>query len=607
LEWVEGYKITFSHPVVQVKEPVEPGYSDKDRAHFDEAINNLLSIGAISECVPCEGQFVSSIFLTPKPNGKMRLILNLKNLNKFIDTTHFKLEDLRTAVKLVTPDCYLAIIDLKDAYFSIKVHEHSRKYLRFYYSGKLYEYNALAFGLNTSPYIFTKITKPVVKLLRSAGFLSTVYLDDWLLLGKSKHACLENIKVTKALLTSLGFIVNKEKSVLTPAKSCKFLGIVIDTQCFNLSLPSQKRTHIQSELKQFMKLKRCKIRKLAQIAGLLVSACPAIEYGWLYTKEIERCKFLALQENDNYDRFVTISDTIKPDLTWWMLALDKSVHPIRDDVYCKEIFSDASTKGWGISCGSDTASGLWSISERQYHINFLELLAAFVGLKIFAKDLSHCQILLRIDNTTAISYVNRMGGIQYPHLTQIAKDIWQWCEHRNIFIYASYIRSIDNTIADAESRKNHPDIEWELSGHCFLQLVKTFGQPEIDLFASRINHKCQKYISWHRDPDAFAINSFTVTWAGQYFYAFPPVSMILKTLRKIISDEARGILIVPKWQAQPWYPLFKSLLISDTICFCPNEQNLISHSSSQMHKTITLVAGVLCGKHYREEAYNQHH
>jgi ribonuclease HI len=418
--------------------------------------------------------------------------------------------------------------------------------------------------------------------------------------------CLSNIDLTKKLLISLGFIINDEKSMLIPNNYCKFLGMIIDSNKLQLSLPSEKRQRIKSELENFITLHRCKIRMFAQLVGLLVSACPAIEYGWLYTKEMERCKYLNLKANhDNYDAFMNIPVSLLPDARWWLKTIDGVTHRIRDDTYCREVFSDASTTGWGAACNAETASGQWSSSEREYHINYLELLAAFIALKIFVKDLHNCQVLLRLDNTTAISYVNRMGGIQFPHLTEIARQMWQWCEVRKIFIFASYVRSKDNVIADAESRRNHPDIEWELSNQAFNSLTNKFGLPEVDLFASRINKKCEKYIAWNRDPDAMAINAFTLSWSSFYFYSFPPFSIILKTLRKIISDGARGIMVVPLWPTQPWFPLFTALLDSEMITFLPKDNVLLSHSSApsrQIQSTLTLVAGILYGKRCQGEA-----
>lgn len=97
---------------------------------------------------------------------------------------------------------------------------------------------------------------------------------------------------------------------------------------------------------------------------------------------------------------------------------------------------------------------------------------------------------------------------------------WVAFEVRDIFVFASYIRSVDNTVADAESRRIHPDIEWELAPNAFKKIIDKFGHPQIDLFATRINKKCEVYISWHRDPEAYAINAFTVQ-CNNFFMCSP--------------------------------------------------------------------------------------
>lgn len=598
LSCIQGYEIPFTCPVNQLFTPTIKEYSESEEHNFEEAIQNLLSNGAISKCQPTEGQFLSSIFLVPKPNGNFRFILNLKNLNRFITTEHFKIEDLRTVLKLITKDCFMTKIDLKDAYYLIKVHPNSRKYLRFQFKQELYEFNVLPFGLSTAPYIFTKVMKPIVRLLRSAGLISTNYLDDYWLMGQSYGQCLYNTIQTKRLLTSLGFLINEEKSSCIPNKRCIFLGFVLDSEKFQVTLPTEKIDRVKLKIQKFLTLNRCKVREFARFIGLLISICPAVEYSWLYTKIFERVKYLNLRPDDNYDKHMNLPVTLLPDLRWWHNAIQRPFNRIREDTHDLEIFSDASTTGWGAACGKGTASGLWSAQERSQHINYLEILAAFFGLRVFAKELNNCQILLRIDNTTAISYINRMGGIQFPHLTNITRELWQWCECRKVHVMASYIRSSDNKTADEESRRVHPDIEWELADWAYQEIISTFGTPEVDLFASRINKKCTKYISWHRDPDAVTIDAFTISWADYRFYAFPPFSVILKTLRKVISDKATGIVVVPLWPTQPWYPLYKSLLLSDPIHFNANKNPIMSfHSSSRnIHNKLTLVAGLLCGR-----------
>jgi len=50
--------------------------------------------------------------------------------------------------------------------------------------------------------------------------------------------------------------------------------------------------------------------------------------------------------------------------------------------------SDASNMGWGATNGKDRTGGQWSLEETTHHINYLELLAIFLALKTFAKDLN---------------------------------------------------------------------------------------------------------------------------------------------------------------------------------------------------------------------------
>lgn len=145
-------------------------------------------------------------------------------------------------------------------------------------------------------------------------------------------------------------------------------------------------------------------------------------------------------------------------------------------------------------CQGQEAKGIWTASEDALHINCLELLAAFLSLKCFAANLSNTNILCRIDNTTAISYINRMDGNRYRILHAIAKDIWQWCEAKNIFLFASYIKSSDNIEADRASRSSSPNTEWELAVFAYNKIILRHGNPEIDLLADRTNRKCQRFV-----------------------------------------------------------------------------------------------------------------
>ena len=111
--------------------------------------------------------------------------------------------------------------------------------------------------------------------------------------------------------------------------------------------------------------------------------------------------------------------------------------PMSEPMYDLEIFSDASRTGWGVFYKGLRGNGYWNVDDLDLHINVLELMAVFFGLKCFASGRRRCNILLRIDKTTAIAYINRMRDSRYKGLSSLGREIWQWCKEREIWISAS--------------------------------------------------------------------------------------------------------------------------------------------------------------------------
>ncbi len=108
--------------------------------------------------------------------------------------------------------------DLKSGYHHVDIFPGHRKYLGFSWTFKngvqrFFEFNVLPFGLSTAPYIFTKLLRPLVKLWRSRGFHSLVYLDDGLGLEETYEKAEYAAHHTRGDLFAAGFVVAEEKSV----------------------------------------------------------------------------------------------------------------------------------------------------------------------------------------------------------------------------------------------------------------------------------------------------------------------------------------------------------------------------------------------------------
>ena len=118
-----------------------------------------------------------------------------------------------------------------------------------------------------------------------------------------------------------------------------------------------------------------------------------------------------------------ISSDVKIKLRWWSKNILFVNNHIRVSAFQLEIFSDASLSGWSACCNGEKTHGWWNKEDQEEYIHLLELKAAFNGLSCFASNHRSCQILLRVKNITAISYINRMGEVQYPKLNNLARLI----------------------------------------------------------------------------------------------------------------------------------------------------------------------------------------
>ena len=76
IDTIQGVKIEFTKLPYQSYSPREPVLGEKEANAVDQEIAKLLLKEVIVDSHPEEGQFVSNIFLRPKPNGTYRLILN---------------------------------------------------------------------------------------------------------------------------------------------------------------------------------------------------------------------------------------------------------------------------------------------------------------------------------------------------------------------------------------------------------------------------------------------------------------------------------------------------------------------------------------------------
>ena len=237
-----------------------------------------------------------------------------------------------------------------------------------------------------------------------------------------------------------------------------------------------------------------------------------------------------------------------------------------------------------------STGGRWSDLEKDDHINVLEMRAILLGLQSFFSLEKEVDILVKSDNTTAIAYLNKLGGSKSSECELVTKEIWKFCERRNIWVWASHIPGVENETADYMSRHFTDNTEWSLNPNIFDIICEKWGIPDVDLFASRLNNKVPTYVSWRKDPHAKAVNAFSVDWnLWNLIYLFPPFSLIAKCLKRIRTTSATVILVVPKWPGQVWFSKLRSPLVKETMTFPPRQNNLIPQGEHLQKSKLTNV------------------
>ena len=226
---------------------------------------------------------------------------------------------------------------------------------------------------------------------------------------------------------------------------------------------------------------------------MLIAALPAVRHGALHYRVMEVAKNFALRENGgDFEALMMLSPEAGREVRWWITNVYHSCKFLHAPPITIVIHSDASLAGWGATDSVSTVGAPWKDTDDLLHINVLELTAARLALETLATAAQSTHIQLKLDNLTAIAYVNKMGGTHSPECNYVTQQIW---DARDNWLSAAYISGDSNVVAGFHSCCFHENKEWALEDAVFALLPTAYVSPVIDLFASSANAKLPRYIS----------------------------------------------------------------------------------------------------------------
>ncbi|KAK2956078.1 hypothetical protein BLNAU_9055 [Blattamonas nauphoetae] len=215
-------------PECQGDERISGGHSRRTQRGSDQETTN----GEVRTWNPT--------FVVAKSDGGWRRILDCRTLNQNVVPRHFKMESFSTVAQSITQGCWMCSLDLKHAYLHVAIHKRDQPHFGFLHNGRAYIQQTLCFGLTSAPRQFTKLLRPVIAQFRRA-FPIVAYLDDFLVIGKSKGESESNALLLRGKLELLGFTINCKKSQLEGQQRIHFLGLEWDSMNMTVKVGKEKR------------------------------------------------------------------------------------------------------------------------------------------------------------------------------------------------------------------------------------------------------------------------------------------------------------------------------------------------------------------------------
>uniref|UniRef100_A0AAV2K2P3 ribonuclease H n=1 Tax=Knipowitschia caucasica TaxID=637954 RepID=A0AAV2K2P3_KNICA len=420
-------------------------------------------------------------------------------LNECISKRQFRMLSTKQLLECVRQGDWMSSIDLTDAYFHVPIVPEHRRFLRFAVGERSYEYCRFPFGYALPPRTFSKCVEAALEPLRRAGVRILTYIDDWLILASSREVAVSHTHWVLSHIQRLGFVVNREKSKLQPAQRMIYLGLQLHSVTFRAALSEDRRRNITRLAREVLAGPRVPARRLRSLLGMMAAAHAV-------------------------GRLIWVPQVAASDIRFWLtLGLLRDGVTLACAVSHVEVFTDASLEGWGGVLGQSSVGGCWSDSAR--HINLLEMEAVHRVLLHFAPQLQGRHVMVRSDNTTVVSFLNRQGGTRSPALHRMATVTLLWAALHLLSLRARHVPGARNVGADRMSRGGPLQDEWGLA-------------PRPPLGVDALAH---------------------YPWPGGLLYAFPPVRLLPVLLRRIEQERRSVILVAPDNPHARWFPFLRGM------------------------------------------------
>ena len=225
----EEIKIQLTDDTPVFVRPRRIAYSLRD--YVDSTITDMEKKGIIEKS---QGSgWNSPIHLVRKKNGKLRMTIDFREVNKRIQNNRYPIPRCREMFDRLTKSKYFSAFDLRAGYWNIKIAEQYRDVTTFTVADRQYRWISMPMGLKISGNIFQRIMNQIIGDDINHGM--AIYLDDVICYAPTQSQLIELMRKVLEKFSRAGILLNPTKCHLG-MKELDYLGFTISENGFRPQL-----------------------------------------------------------------------------------------------------------------------------------------------------------------------------------------------------------------------------------------------------------------------------------------------------------------------------------------------------------------------------------
>ena len=352
--------------------------------------------------------------------------------------------------RLCPGDIHLAVIDLSRAYRQFPVPPTDWPLLGIQFDGQYFYDGRLPFGARLSAFAMQSVASFLTRALKALAITSFMYLDDIIIISGAADQAARHYAQTLAMLDALGLEVAPHK-LQPPAKVVTWLGITIDMELNQLSIPAAKLQEVHKCLAAAARLPRITVRHLQSILGYINHLAKVVRAARIFISRLLAA--LRAAEADT----IVITPPVKADLSWFLryLSIQNAREVVPHNRVVLRIWADSSLRGAGATDGAAYYTYDYpSAVAAAHHITQLEALNVLAAVRTFVNK-SHAAGIVQIhgDNMASMSAYTS-GRARDSVLAACCRAMWFHAAETHTKLEFTHLPGESMVLPDALSRSS---------------------------------------------------------------------------------------------------------------------------------------------------------